>query len=153
MSPSQHHAGPSVDPISDEQAKAQVVDPAKQIAAVANLQDVGGTFTWESCNDQGEPPYRGRVDMSFTVPAGVDRKAYFQQIAATMAAQPGWSAGPPPGMHPFGESVHKDGVMIVIGESGRVGHPGSVELYGECRNMNDHSHDTGFPITNELGGG
>src|ERR1700761_5170779 len=60
-------------PLSNEQAIAQVVEPAKQIAKVAALQGPSGTFSWESCNDQGRPPYRGRVDMTFSVPAGTDR--------------------------------------------------------------------------------
>lgn len=154
MFPSQNRAAQPPEPLSEEQAKAQVIDPAKQIAKVTDLPDLSGTFEWESCNDQGDPPYRGRVDMLFTVPAGVDRQAYFQQIAATMAGQSGWSAGPPPGMRPFGAAVHKDGVMVIIGESGTVGHHGSIRLFGECRNMQDHHNDNGFQrITNELTGG
>ncbi len=137
-------------PLSDEQTKAQVLDPARQIATIANLQNVSGVFGWESCNDQGDPPFRGRVDMSFDVPAGADRNAYFEQIAATMIGH-GWSDGPPPGKRPFGRVIHTGGVMAIIGKSSGTVKDGSVELSGECRNMGDHRHDgTWYDVTDQL---
>lgn len=140
-------------PLSDQQAIAQVVDPAKQIAKVAALQDVSGGFSWESCNDQGDPPYRGRVDMTFMVPPGVDHDAYFNQVAKTMVAN-GWSAGPPPGRYEFGAVIHRGGVMASIGVSPFQGADGAVQLFGECRNMNEHRHDSnGFSIRDQLRGG
>ncbi|BCI87804.1 hypothetical protein NIIDMKKI_30100 [Mycobacterium kansasii] len=68
MYPFAHDADHPEHPLSDEQAMAQVIEPAKQITKVAGLRDVSGGFSWESCNDQGDPPYRGRVDMTFNVP-------------------------------------------------------------------------------------
>ncbi|MBY0387406.1 MAG: hypothetical protein K2X56_04685 [Mycobacterium pseudokansasii] len=83
---------------------AQVIDPAKQIVKIADLRDVSGGFGWESCNDQGDPTYGGRVGVSLSVPAGVDQQAYFEQIAAKMVAH-GWSSGAPPGQHLFGTTI------------------------------------------------
>jgi hypothetical protein len=140
MFPFRHDPDHPAHPLSDEQTKAQVIDPAKQIAKVAGLQDVSGVFGWESCNDQGDPPFRGRVDMGYDMPAGVDRDAYFEQIAKTMIEH-GWSDGPPPGLHPFGRVIHKEGVMAIIGVHPGGAQWGSVELSGECRNMGDHRHD------------
>ncbi|MDT5148086.1 MAG: hypothetical protein QOC58_2731 [Mycobacterium sp.] len=140
-------------PLTDQQAIAQVVEPAKRIAKVAALQDPSGGFSWEACNDQGEPPYRGRVDMTFVVPPGVDHGAYFQQVADTMVAN-GWSAGAPPGQHLSGAAIHQNGVMATIGVSPFQGADGAVQLFGECRNMNDHRHDSnGFSIKDQLRGG
>ncbi|BBX96782.1 hypothetical protein AWC15_17980 [Mycobacterium lacus] len=140
-------------PLSDEQTRAQVIDPAKQIAKVAGLPDVSGVFGWESCNDQGDPPFRGRVDMSFDVPAGVDHDTYFEQIAKTMVTH-GWSAGPPTGKHLFGTVIHKDGVMAIIGKSGGMYKDGSVDLFGECRNMGEHRHDgKWYDVTDQLQAG
>jgi hypothetical protein len=139
--------------LSDEQTKAQVIEPAKQIAKAAGLQDVSGVFGWESCNDQGDPPFRGRVDMGYDMPAGVDRDAYFEQIARTMIEH-GWSDGPPPGLHPFGRVIHKEGVMAIIGVHPGGSQWGSVELSGECRNMDDHRHDgKWYDIKDQLRGG
>jgi hypothetical protein len=150
MIPFAHDPDRPANPLSDEQTKAQVVDPAKQITTIAKLQNVSGVFGWESCNDQGDPPFRGRVDVSFDVPAGTDRNAYFEQIAATMIGH-GWSDGPPPGKQPFGRTIHTGGVMAIIGLSSGTVKDGSVELSGECRNMGDHGHDGGwYDVTDQL---
>jgi outer membrane murein-binding lipoprotein Lpp len=152
MFPSQRKAqpGPSVQPLSDEQARAQVVDSARELVKAAKLTVNRATFAWEWCNDQGDPPYHGRVDVAFAVPQGVDGSAFSKQVAATAAQQPGWAPGPPPGMHPFGDVVHKGGVMVIIGP-GHYPEVGALELSGECRNMNDHRKDTDFrDITDEL---
>ncbi|MGV7360481.1 MULTISPECIES: hypothetical protein [Mycobacterium] len=127
-------------PLSDDQAKAQVIEPARQIVKIADLQDVSGGFGWESCNDQGDPPYRGRVGVSFGVPAGFDQQVYFQQIAAKMMAH-GWSPGAPSGQHLFGTTIHKDGVTAIIGINPGWREGGAIDLFGECRNMNNHRTD------------
>ncbi|BBX96781.1 hypothetical protein AWC15_17975 [Mycobacterium lacus] len=153
MFPFAHDRDRPAHPLSDEQAMAQVIDPAKQIARVAGLQDVSGGFSWESCNDQGDPPYRGRVDMTFNVPAGIDHNAYYEQIAKTMVAH-GWSAGAPSGKHLFGTVIRKEGVWADIGISPFLGADGAVQLFGECRNMNNHRHDSnGFSIEDQLRAG
>src|SRR6202040_2048215 len=95
---------PVTEPLSDERARAQVVVGARQFGRGAGLREVPGGFLFESCNDQGAPPYRGRVDMSFTVPAGAEPEQHFSQIAAAMVRQ-GWTAGPPAGKRPFGVVV------------------------------------------------
>ncbi|VBA51756.1 hypothetical protein [Mycobacterium pseudokansasii] len=150
MFPFLHDPDHPAQPLSDEQTKAQVVNPAKQISRTANLQNVSAVFGWESCNDQGDPPYRGRADISFDIPAGTDSNTYFGQIAAAMVAQ-GWSEGPPPGMRFFGRVIHADGVMAIIGKSGGTIKAGSVELSGECRNIDDHRHDgKWYDVTDQL---
>jgi len=147
MFPFGHHPG---HPLIDEQAMAQVIDPARQITKIVGLQNVSGVFGWESCNDQGDAPFRGRVDMSFDVPVGADHNSYFEHIAATMIAH-GWSDGPPPGMRAFGRVIHADGVMAIIGKSTGTLKDGSVELSGECRNMGDHRHDgKWYDVTDRL---
>ncbi|WP_371877829.1 hypothetical protein, partial [Mycobacterium kansasii] len=152
MYPFAHDADHPEHPLSDEQAMAQVIEPAKQITKVAGLRDVSGGFSWESCNDQGDPPYRGRVDMTFNVPPGIDHSAYFEQVAATMVAH-GWSSGAPSGQHLFGTAIHNDGVMATIGVSPFLGADGASELSGECRDMNNHRTDSnGFSIKDQLRG-
>lgn len=135
--PAGHDLDHTEQPLSDDQTRAQVVEPTKQIVTTAALQNVSGIFGWESCNDQGDTPFRGRVDVSFDPPPSVDEGAYFNQIAKTMVAN-GCSAGPPPGQYSFGAVIHKDGVTASIGKSDGTRKVGSVELSGECRNMGDH---------------
>ncbi len=144
---------PSVAPLPDERAMEQVVTPAAQIAKVAKLRDVYGGFSFASCNDQGEPPYKGLVEMSFTLPTGVEVQAYFSQISKTMVAH-GWTDGPPPGKQPFGVVIHTEAVMAVMTAGPKPGWA-KAQLHGECRNMTDHRNDgktNWVDITNQLTG-
>ncbi|MEB3982588.1 hypothetical protein OQ968_15090 [Mycobacterium sp. 663a-19] len=138
MFPNRHDTAHPANPLSDDQAQAQVVDAAKQIAQLVTLPDMYGGFAFESCNDQGDPPYRGVVEMSFK-PAGGDPDAFFNQVAATMVAH-GWTDGPPPGLHPNGRVINKSGIMAVMSWGPNPGWS-RIQVYGECRNMTDHHND------------
>ena len=127
--------------LDDAESRAQVVDAAKEITRAANLRVTYATFEWEWCNDQGEPPYHGRVDVAYEVPAGVDSASMARQVAAAAAGQPAWAQGPPPGFRPYGEVVHKGGVMAIAGP-GNYPERGSLQIFGECRNMTDHQGDS-----------
>jgi putative hemolysin len=144
------HAGPSVQPLSDEQARAQVIDPAREVVKAAGLQITYATFEWGSCNDQGDPPYQGEVNVAFVIPPGVDAQVLSKQVAAAAAKQPGWAPGPPPDGHLAGELAHKGNVAVTVGP-GNYPDRGSVQVYGECRNMTDHHHhDERSEITEDL---
>lgn len=136
---------------SDADAMKAVLDPGRTIVQVAKLQDVSGGFAFEACNDQGEPPYRGRLDMGFRIPDGTEPKAYFTQIAQTMVQQGvGWYDGPPPGKNPFGTVIHTDTVFAVIGQNPAACEDGYVHVFGECRNMNDHRDGASMNVTDQL---
>jgi hypothetical protein len=160
MFPKRHDIDHPAHPMSDEQTMAQVIEPAKQIAKAAGLQDVSGGFHMASCNDQGDPPYQGVVEMSFKMPiderngypAEVDPDTYFDQIARSMVAQ-GWHDGPPPGYHAYGRILHRDGVIANVSSDPNSGR-GSIDLRGECRNMTDHrGTPVHFNITDQLPAG
>lgn len=153
--PKPHSAGSSnvVDdsahPLTDDQATAQVVEPAKQIVVAADLQSVSGGFSFESCNDQGDPPYMGRVVMSFLVHGDAD--AYFQHVRTAMTTH-GWTDGALPGQQYFGTTLHKDGVTANMSFVPSNHSYGEIQLYGQCRNTTDRHHDpgAGLDITNQL---
>ncbi|UXA13685.1 hypothetical protein KXD97_07855 [Mycobacterium sp. SMC-8] len=154
MSPSEPNTpqagGPTAPPPSDAESRAQVVDAAKDVVRTANLRVTYASFQWEWCNDQGDPPFHGRVDVAFETPPG---QSVSRQIADTLAGQPGWAPGPPPGFQPAGDAVHKGGVMVLVGP-GNYPDRGTVEIYGECRNFNDHRDDNQLAdITDEVRGG
>jgi len=151
-----------VNPLSDQQTRDQVIEPAKQIAQYAQLHDPGGRFDYSSCNYQGDPPYRGVVSMSFSLPSGqtdgpqstADPNTFLQRIAASMVAH-GWNDGPPPDWHSYGRVLNKDGVVAVMTQDPVSGR-GKLQLYGECRNMTNHrldGPDAGFRIDEQLKGG
>lgn len=151
MFPHRHDIDHPANPLSDDQAEAQVVDAAKQIAQRVSLPDMYGGFAFESCNDQGTPPYRGVVEMSFKPPGDPD--TFFNQIAATMVAH-GWADGPPPGLRPHGKVINQGGVMAVMSSGPNPGWS-RIQLYGECRNMTDHHNDgktNWVKITDQLNG-
>jgi hypothetical protein len=142
---------PGLETQSDADAMKVVVDPAKTIVAVAKLQDVSGGFAFEACNDQGAPPYRGRLDMGFRIPAGTEPNAYIATIAKTMVTQGvGWYDGPPPGKNPFGTVIHTDTVYAVIGQNPVAKEDGYVHVFGECRNMNEHRDGSSVDVTDQL---
>lgn len=146
-----HDPDRPANPLTAEQSTEQVVAVGRQLRKVAGLQGVSGGFSFESCNDQGEPPYRGKVEMSSVLPAGVTPDAYARQVADAMVAA-GWTDGPPPGKKPYGTVINKDGLMVVMGRAhvaGRV----AYTVFGECRDTTDHRNDgatVGRPITEEL---
>jgi hypothetical protein len=133
------------DPMSTQQARDQVTAPAKQIAQLAKLQDAYAAFSFSSCNDQGDPPYKGVVRLNFTLPPGQKADAYFDGIAATMVAN-GWTDGPPPNYVTYGRVIHRQGVVAVMAPGPAAGWA-NVELSGECRNMDRHDGDGGFDWT------
>ena len=147
--------GDSIDhpahPLSDDATIAQVVEPAKQIVAVAGLQGVRAGFDFVSCNDQGDPPYQGKVVLAFDLPPGANPDEYFKTIAAKLVAV-GWTDGSPPGQHLAGTVVNKDGVSASMGPMPWRPGKGSIDLYGECRNMTDHHHDDphGIDVTSKI---
>lgn len=136
---------------SDADAMKEVVDPGKAIVQVAELQNVSGGFAFEACNDQDEPPYRGRLDIGFRIPDGAEPNTYVTQIAHTVVQQgDGWYDGPPPGKNPFGTVIHTDMVFAVIGQNPAAREDGYVHVFGECRNMNDHHDAVSVNVTDQL---
>ena len=55
-------------PLSDEQSKAQVVEPAKEIVALAKLHSAVGGYILMSCKNRTDPPYQGAIYLTFDVP-------------------------------------------------------------------------------------
>ena len=133
--------------LSDEETKAQVVAPAVAVVRAVTLDDVTGGFSFGSCNDQGRPPFQGRVEVAFKLPA--DPEAVYGRIRDALVAQ-GWAAGEPEGQVMHGDSLNRDGVTASVGP--RVADPGygALELYGQCRNMGDHGSQGPIDITDQL---
>lgn len=129
---------------------SQVVEPAKQIAAAADLQSASGGFSFESCNDQGDPPYRGTVTMHFLIQGEPD--AYFEKVQNAMVTA-GWNIGAPPGQALHGTALNKNGVIATIGYLPSDHSYGEIAISGECRNTTDHHNDgktNGADITAQL---
>lgn len=133
--------------LSDEQARAQVVDPAVQVVRAVTLDDVTGGFSFGSCNDQGEPPFQGRVEVAFKLPA--DPGSVYTRIRDALVAQ-GWTSGMPDGQVVHGDSLNRDGVTATVGPRAADPGYGTLQLYGECRNTGEHGSEGAVDITDRL---
>lgn len=139
------HSSPSddldhpADPISDEQSRAQVVDPAQQIVSSNDIHPTSAGYMLMSCRDRKDPPYQGAIYLTFALPT-VPADAYFRSIAAALTAR-GWTEGLPPNEHVFGSTFTRNGVTMTIYRRDDDPGFGVLRLHGECRNITDHRAD------------
>jgi hypothetical protein len=122
---------------TDEQTKAEVVEQAKVIVAVAALQNATAGYLLLSCKDRENPPYQGAVYMDFTLPADAHGNKYFDGVARAMVAR-GWREGLPPNQNVFGTTLSKDGVTATLYPDSNSPRHGIARIYGQCRDMNNH---------------
>jgi hypothetical protein len=130
-----------VNPVTDDQSEAQVVEPAKQIVTLAGLQTASAGYSLMSCKDRDDPPYQGAIYLNFALPSGARADTYFSAIAAALVTH-GWTEGLPPNGRTFGKTLSKDAVTVIIYRHSDDPSVGVLRLYGQCRNMNDHRRDT-----------
>lgn len=128
-------------PLSDQESKAQVLDPAREIVSVARLHVVAGSYLLMSCNNETDPPYQGAIYLTLDLP---DVTGYFDHGAAALVSH-GWH-------NSSGATLSRNGVTAVLHRD--PDHDGSaiMKVYGECRNVADHRNDpTGWvDITDQL---
>jgi len=135
-------------PLSDEQSMAQVLEPAREIVAVAQLDSAAGSYILMSCNNETDPPYQGAIYLTFDLPTAA---GYFDRVAAELVSH-GWHKASQPYNYLPGTTVSKDGVTAVLYRDPDHGGSGIMKVYGECRNVVDHRNDpTGWvDITGQL---
>ena len=129
-------------PLSDEQARRQVIEPGRQFIDAGSLQVDTATYVLMSCSGEDLPPYRGRAYLTFEVPSVTQTRAVFADLARAMSAQ-GWRVGTRPGRHPEGWTLVRNGVIAAYYRHSDLPDRGVLQIDGECRNMNDHQQDTG----------
>lgn len=137
-------------PLTDDQSRAQVLQAAKQIVTLAGLRTTSAGYLPMSCKDRKDPPYQGAIYLTFALPPEAPDK-YIPAIATTLVSH-GWIEGPQPANHTDGRMVSKDAVTAIIYRDSDNPGVGTLRLYGECRNMNDHRHDGWTDVTGQLAG-
>jgi hypothetical protein len=128
-------------PFTDEDSKAQVVEPTKQIVLLTGLRTASAGYSLMSCKDQHDPPYQGAVYLTFTLPTEVRADTYFKTIGSTLGSH-GWTEGIPDNNHVFSKTFSKNPVTVIIYRDTDTPSLGILRLYGECRNVNHHRTDT-----------
>ncbi|MGH3675198.1 MAG: hypothetical protein ACRDU5_05570 [Mycobacterium sp.] len=132
--------------LTDEQARDQVVDSARQIVTVAQLREATGGYTFLSCTNEHDPPYQAAVYLNFRL-SGTNWVKQIREIAAAMLAL-GWQEAPTMGEH-FGRKLTKDGVTATVHRNLDDAAFGAMRIYGECRNVGDHRNDN--PAWTDIG--
>ena len=125
-------------PLTDEEAKNQIVDSARQIVTVAQLRGVSGGYTFLSCRNEHDKPYQAAVYLNFELSQSNAVK-HIREIAAAMVAH-GWREAPSAGEH-FGRKLTKDGVTSTFEQNLDDPGFGTMHIYGECRNTAEHRND------------
>ncbi|MGB8387005.1 hypothetical protein, partial [Mycobacterium sp.] len=130
-----------LNPVTDDESEAQVVESAKQIVTLAGLRPTSAGYLLMSCKDRDDPPYQGAIYLTFALPAAIRADTYFPTIGATLVSH-GWTEGLSPNDHAFAKTVSKNAVTVIIYRQDDDPSLGVLRVYGQCRNMNDHRNDT-----------
>jgi len=133
-------------PISPQQARSQVVDAARDIVTTLSAEVTEATFSYESCNDQGDPPFRGVAKVSFWVPGVPHNQSADPQAVIGPLVRNGWSTNSDFTSH--APTLRKGKVNVILtvlpahfpAGVERKSHAW-VDVNGECRDMFDHRTD------------
>jgi hypothetical protein len=134
---------------TDAQTQSEVVEQAKDIVAIAALQQPTASYLLMSCKDHDNPPYQGAMYLDFQLPPDVSADQYFRSIAAAMVAH-GWHEGLPPNQHMFGRNLSKDGVNAILYPDRESATHGVGRIYGQCHDMNGHRGAEWVDVTDRL---
>src|SRR6202044_2689846 len=104
------HPGPAA---TDAQTQSEVVEQAKDIVAIAALQQPTGGYLLMSCKDHDNTPYQGAVYLDFELPPDASRVQDFRSIGERIVA-PGWHQVLPPKQHMVGRNLSKEGVNAIL---------------------------------------
>jgi hypothetical protein len=123
------------DPMTPEEAKAQVIAAARGVVKTLQLKDVGATFRFEACSDEGQPPYRGLVQIDYAhSPTYEGSQAEVQSFVETLQ-RGGWSTDS--GFASHAASLAKDNAVTLLRPYAPNG-SGGIEVRGDCRDATDH---------------
>lgn len=140
-------------PLTDDQSRDQVVGAARLIVSTTGLHTASAGYLLMSCKNRDDPPYQGAVYLTFTLPVGQQTDTYVETIASTLRTH-GWAEGAPPNNHAFAKIFSQHAVTVTVYRDGEDPGVGVARIYGECRNVSGHGHDTvgWVDVTGEVAG-
>jgi hypothetical protein len=125
-------------PMTPEEAKAQLIAAARDVVKTLQLKDVGATFRYEACSDEGKPPYRGLIQMDYAhSPTYEGSQAEVRAFVDTLRRD-GWSTDS--GFASHAASLARDSTVALLRPYAPNG-SGGIEIRGECRDVTDHRGD------------
>ena len=120
-------------PMTPEESKAQVVDAATDVGHVVAQPVASATFSRSSCNDQGEAPFRGVVNIFYASPTDpAAASAAFDQMTQRLQSA-GWATDG--GFQSHGTALKKNDVDAVLYPADASVAKVHIVLYGECRDV------------------
>lgn len=120
-------------PITPEQSKAQVVDAARDVVGTLGLQPIRPAFWHASCNDQGDPPFRGQMRIGYPQAATPDASAAEIADMVGRLRNDGWTTADDFRTH--GTALRKNGVVAVFSPQNASVPTRSLEFFGECADV------------------
>jgi hypothetical protein len=136
-------------PLTPEQSKAQVVDAANDIVRTSQVKVNEANFMRSSCNDQGDAPFRGGVNIFYARPASfADADADVERMTQRLQAE-GWTTDTDFKSH--GTVLKKNGVNAVFYPANASSAQGNIELFGECRDVTTTKAEARVPETITFG--
>jgi hypothetical protein len=134
--------------MTPEESEAQVVNAAREIVKTLDLKGASAYFSRESCNDQGEPPFRGVVGIAYDHAPTLDESRAEIQRMVTVLKQHGWSDQGD--VHTHAPAVTKQGVAAIFDPYSPVQNAGgSITIDGECRDMTTKKNTLPEPIPSD----
>lgn len=125
------------DPLTDEQASAEVIEAAIEVTKVAGLRDPAGGYAFRSCKNASDPPYQVTVNMTFALRG--NSVGHLDDIASAMT-DASWTDAATPAEH-FGRKLTRAGVTSVFYRNPERVDVATMRIYGQCRVMTDHRAD------------
>ncbi len=121
------------DPLTPDQAKAQVIDAAREVTALLGIRVVGAWGGLESCNDQNEAPFSGSAAVHYPLaPGREEARAQTAEFLNTLQAA-GWTLEADRLTPP--REVRKNGVRVIFEAQGASNVARVITLLGECRDI------------------
>jgi hypothetical protein len=120
-------------PMTPEQSKAQVIAAATDVSKAVGQPVASANFSRSSCNDQGDAPFRGVVNIFYAAPTDPAAAASeFDQMKQRLQSA-GWAGDSEFKSH--GTTLKKSDVDAVLLPADASVAKVQITLYGECRDM------------------
>ncbi|MGH3639569.1 MAG: hypothetical protein ACRDUX_11130 [Mycobacterium sp.] len=134
-----------LNPISPQEARRQVIDVSRQVASDLGGDVADAKFGYQSCNDQGEAPFRGHSRLMLWMPGADRSREVTSDSVLDRLRQHGWQTDSD--FHSHATTFKRNGVDVsvwVIPPPKPDKPPRAhviIDVYGECRDTFDHRTD------------
>jgi hypothetical protein len=132
-------------PISPQEGRSQVIDVSRQVVSDLGGEVVSAKFGYDSCNDQGDPPFKAHSRLLLWMPGADRSREVSPDTVVDRLQQKGWQTDPD--FHSHGTTFKRNGVDVDVWvipppkpNDPPIAHV-IVDALGECRDTFDHRTD------------